>query len=86
MSERIVQEHQDQIMIQKSLSGAIKPQEQQEADQIGRQRNAKNKGETIQMPQLHEAMVEVHREYEKASRAAKVMADLYKKATATSKF
>ena len=35
------------------------------------------------MPPLHEALVEVHREYEKASRAAKDMADLYKKATAS---
>ena len=44
----------------------------------------KNKGEAIQMPPLHEALVEVHREYEKASRAAKDMADLYKKATIAS--
>ena len=36
------------------------------------------------MPPLHEALVEVHKEYERASRAAKDMADLYKKATATS--
>ena len=33
------------------------------------------------MPPLHEALVEVHREYEKASRAAKNMAEMYKKAT-----
>ena len=33
------------------------------------------------MPPLHEALVEVHKEYAKASRAAKDMADLYKKAT-----
>ena len=37
------------------------------------------------MPPLHEALVEVHREYEKASRAAKDLTDLYKKATTTSK-
>ena len=49
-------------MIQKSLSGAIEPQEQQEVNRIGRQRNAKNKGEAIQMPPLHEALVEVHQE------------------------
>ena len=36
------------------------------------------------MPPLHEALVEVHKEYERASRAAKDMADLYKKATTTS--
>ena len=32
------------------------------------------------MPQLHEALEEVHKEYVKASRAAKDMADMYKKA------
>ena len=80
----MTQEHRDQIMIQKSLSGVVEPHEQQEIDRIGQHRNAKNKGEAIQMPPLHEALVEVHREYEKASRAAKDMADLYKKATATS--
>ena len=37
------------------------------------------------MPPLHEALVEVHREYIKASRAAKDMADLYKTATTASK-
>ena len=36
------------------------------------------------MPPLHEALVEVHREYAKASWVAKDMADLYKKARATS--
>ena len=36
------------------------------------------------MPPLDEALVEVHREYEKASRVAKDMADLYKKATTAS--
>ena len=35
------------------------------------------------MPPLHEALVEVHREYEKASWAARDMVDLYKKATTT---
>ena len=34
------------------------------------------------MPLLHEALVEVHKEYAKANRAAKDMADMYKKATA----
>ena len=81
VSERMVQEHWDQIMIQKSLCGAVEPNEQAEVDRIGRQRNAKNKGEAIQIPPLHEALVEVHREYEKASRAAKDMAELYKRAT-----
>ena len=33
------------------------------------------------MPPLHEALVEVHKEYAKASRETKDMADLYKKAT-----
>ena len=60
-------EHRDQIMIQKTLRGTVEPQDQQEIDQIGRQRNAKNKGEAIQMPPLHEALVEVHKEYAKAS-------------------
>ena len=69
-------------MIQKTLRGTVDPQDQQEIDRIGRQRNAKSKGEVIQMPPLHEALVEVHKEYAKASRAAKDMADMYKKATA----
>ena len=81
VSERMAQEHRDQIMIQKSLCGAIKPNEQAEVDRIGRQRHAKNRGEAIQIPPLHEALVEVHREYEKASRAARDMAELYKQAT-----
>ena len=34
------------------------------------------------MPPLHEALVEVHKEYAKASRSAKDMADMYKKDTA----
>ena len=71
-------------MIQKSLRGTVEPQEQQEIDWIGRQRNVKNKGEAIRMPPLHEALVEVHKEYAKASRTAKGMADLYKKATSAS--
>ena len=71
-------------MIQKSLSGVVEPEEQQEVDLIGRQCSAKNRGGAIQMPPLHEALVEVHREYEKASRVAKDMVDLYKKATTTS--
>ena len=78
----MTQEHRDQIMIQKTLRGVVDPQDQQEIDRIGRERNAKNKGEAIQMPPLHEALVEVHKEYAKASRAAKDMADIYKKATA----
>ena len=36
------------------------------------------------MPHLHEALVEVHREYERASKAARDMAELFKKATAVS--
>ena len=34
-------------MIQKSLSGVVEPEEQQELDRIGRQQSAKNKGEAI---------------------------------------
>ena len=80
----MAQEHKDRIMIQKSLIGVVEPEEQQEVDQISRQRNTKNKGDTIQMPSLHEALVEVHKEYERASRPAKDMAELYKKAMAAS--
>ena len=72
-------------MIQKTLRGIVEPREQREINRIGRQRNAKNKGEAIQMPPLHEALVEVHKEYAKASRAAKDMADMYKKAIAAAK-
>ena len=82
VSDRMAQEHRDQIMIQKTLRGTVDPQDQQEIDRIRRQRNAKNKGEAFHMPPLHEALVEVHKEYAKASRAAKDMADMYKKATA----
>ena len=78
----MAQEHRDQIMIQKTLRRTVDPQEQQEINRIGPQQNAKNKGEAIQMPPLHEALVEVHKEYAKPNRAAKDMADLYKKATA----
>ena len=78
----MAQEHRDQIMIQKTLRGTVEPQDQQEIDRIGHQRNAKNKGEAIQKPPLHEALVEVHKEYAKASRAAKDMAEMYKKGTA----
>ena len=80
----MAQEQKDQIMIQKSLSGAVEPREQHELDQIGQHCSARNKGEAIQMPPLHEALVEVHREYEKANRATKDMAELYKKALAAS--
>ena len=68
-------------MIQKTLRGTDDPQEQQEINRIGRRRNAKNKGEPIQMPPLHEALVEVNKEYAKVNRAAKDMADMYKKTT-----
>ena len=64
-------------MIQKSLSGAVEPEEQQEVERI------KNKGEDIQMLPLHEAIIEVHREYERASRASRDMAESHKKATTT---
>ena len=75
------QEHKDQIMIQKSLVGAVDPEEQQEVDQIGCQHNAKNKGEVIQMtPLLYK-----NKEYERASRVARDMDELYKKAMTTSK-
>ena len=36
------------------------------------------------MPLLHEALLDVHKEYAKASRATKDMADMYKKATTAS--
>ena len=58
-------------MIQKLLVGVVDPEEQQEVDEVGWQRNTKYKGEAIQMPPLHEVLVEVHREYERASRVAK---------------
>ena len=70
-------------MIQKSLSGAVEPEEQEEVDQIDRQSNSNIRSEAIQVPPLHEALVEVHQEYEKDSRAAKDMAELYKRAIVT---
>ena len=63
VSEGMAQEYRDQIMIQKLLSGVVDSEDQYEVDRIGRQRNAKNRGEAIQMPPLHEALVEVHQEY-----------------------
>ena len=79
VSKRMGQEDQDRIMIQKSLISVVEPEEQQEVDRIGRHQNAKNRGEFIQMPPLHDALVEVHREYERASRATKDMVEWYKK-------
>ena len=63
------------------MVGIVDLEERQQVDRIGRQRNAKNKGEAMLMPLLHEALVEVHKEYERASKATKDMAELYKKAT-----
>ena len=59
--EKLAQEHKDRIMIQKSLIGVVEPEEQQEIDRIGRRRNAKNRGEAIQMPPLNTTLVEVQR-------------------------
>ena len=56
VSEIMAQEHLAQIMIQKTLRGTVNPQEQQEINRIGRQQNARNKGEAIQMPPLDEAL------------------------------
>ena len=80
--EWLAQEHKDRVMIQKSLSGVLEPEEQAEVDKIGRKRHAKSRGEAIQMPPLHEALVEVHREYERASKAARDMAERYNNASA----
>ena len=78
VSDRLAQEHKDRVMIQKSLSGTLEPEEQAEVDKIGWKRNAKSRGEAIQKPPLHEALVEVHREYERAIKAASDMAERYK--------
>ena len=53
VSEWLAQEHKDRVMIQKSLSGILEPEEQAEVDRIGQKRNAKSRGEAIQMPPLH---------------------------------
>ena len=65
------------------MSGALEPEEQAEVDKISRKRNAKNRGEAIQMPPLHESLVEVHKEYERASKAARDMAERYKNVSAS---
>ena len=70
VSERMASKHRNQIMIQMTLRGTVDLQDQQEIDRIRRQRNAKNKGEAIEMPPLHDALVEVHKEYAKASQVA----------------
>ena len=59
-------------MIQKSLIGIVEPEEQQDIDRIGRQRNVENRGEAIQMPPLHQALTEAHRKYERARRTTKI--------------
>ena len=68
-------------MVQKVLIGVVELEEQHEIDRIGRQRNAKNRGEAIQVTPLHEALIEVHREYDMANRATKDMAEAYKRGT-----
>ena len=83
VSERLAQEHHDRIMIQKSLRGVLEPQEKAEVEKIGRKRNAQSRGEAIEMPPLHEALVEIHREYEKARKAANDMAERYKNISAS---
>ena len=40
-----------------------------------------NRGEAIQLPPLHTTLLEVHREYHRANRAAKDMVEAYKRAT-----
>ena len=80
----LAQEHKDQIIIQKTLVGVVDPEAQQEVNRIGQQHNTKNKGEAIHLAPLHEALVEVHKEYECTSRVAKDMVELYKKATTAS--
>ena len=54
-------------------------EKEKELQRIGRQRDAKNKGTTIQMPTLHMALVEVHKEFARTNRAAKDMAEACKK-------
>ena len=51
-------------------------------DRIGRKRSAKSRGQAIEMPPLHEALVEIHREYERASKAANDMTERYKDVSA----
>ena len=82
VSARLAQEHKDRVMIQKSLSGKLEPGEKEEVDRIGRKRSAKSRGEAIEMPPLHEALVEIHREYERASKAANDMTERYKNVSA----
>ena len=75
----LAQEHKHRVTIPKSLIGVVEPEEQQEIDRLSRQRNAKNRGEPIQMPPLQTTVVEMYREYERANRAAKGMVEAYKK-------
>ena len=43
----LAQEYKDQIMIQKAVIGTVVPKEQSELNRIGRQRNARSRGEEI---------------------------------------
>ena len=78
VSEWLAQEHKDRVLIQKSLSGLLESEEQAEVDKIRQKWHAKSKGEAIQMPPLHEALVKVHWDYERASKVARDMAERYK--------
>ena len=47
VSDMLAQEYKDQIMIQKAVIGTVVPKEQSELNRIGRQRNARSRGEEI---------------------------------------
>ena len=68
--EHLVQEHKDREMIQKALMGELKPKDEWELQQIGRQKDVRNKRMAIQLPPLHTALIEVHQELAKVTQEA----------------
>ena len=55
------------------MLGVIELEEGQELQRIEQNRDAKNKGQAIQMPPLPMALVELYREFTRTNRAMKDM-------------
>ena len=70
-------------MIQRSMLGVLEPEEEQELQHIGRQRDVRNKGIAIQIPALNTTLVEAHQELAKTTREAKEIAEVCKRTTTT---
>ena len=78
--EHLVQEHKDREMIQKALMGELKPKDEWELQQIGRQKDVRNKRMAIQLPPLHIALIEVRQELAKVTQESKDTIEVCKRA------